>query len=96
MVAGAAAASERQSALPHQSMRDHDHPWTLPLIAWAVLSLILGLSTAQRVDWSQGWIGKAVLLVVLAPIAALLLLLLISVIGVGVMILFERVVLRRK
>lgn len=77
-------------------MRDHDHPWTLPLIGWVALSVTLGLSTARRIDWSLESFGKAVLLTILAPIAGLLLMILISAIGIGVVIAFERVVLRRK
>ena len=77
-------------------MRGHEDSWTLPLVGWASLSLSLGLPWAKRLDWSDGWLGNAVLLVTLAPVAAFVLLLLVSAMGCGVMIAFEWVVLRRK
>ena len=55
---------------------------------------MLGLSWAKRLDWSDGWLANAALLVTLAPVAAFVLLLLVSAIGCGMMIAFERFVLR--
>jgi hypothetical protein len=68
-------------------MRGHD--WTLPLFGWASLSVMLGLSTAKRLDWSDGWLGNTFLLLTLAPVAAFVLLLLVSATGCGVMIAVE-------
>ena len=51
--------------------------------------MMLGLSWAKRLDWSDGWVGNAVLLVTLAPVAGFVLLLLMCAIGCGVMIAFE-------
>ncbi len=77
-------------------MRDHDHPWTAPIIAWLSLSVIIGFSTGESLDWDQHPVIKAVLLVILAPISGLVLLLLASVLLVGIIIAFQRLVLRRR
>ena len=68
----------------------------LPLIAWGFMSVTLALPVARHIDWSHGWLWKAALLITFAPLAALLVLLVMSVVGCGVIILFERAVLGRR
>jgi hypothetical protein len=77
-------------------MRDHDRPWTLLLIGWVFVSVILGLSTARRLDWSHAAWGKGLLLVVLMPVAGLVFLLGISIVWFGVILAVECVARRRK
>ena len=77
-------------------MPNRTHAGILPWIAWGFMSVTLALPASRHIDWSHRWLWKAALLITLAPLAALLVLLLMSVIGCGVIILFERAVLGRR
>lgn len=71
----------------------------LVLFAWAMLALGQGLIIARRWDWSAGWLWKPPLLVALAAAGGLLVLLVVAAVGfvlMGLVELFQRVVLRRK
>jgi hypothetical protein len=60
------------------------------------MSVTFALPVTRHIDWSHGWLWKAALLTTLAPLAAFFVLLLMSVIGCGVIILFEWAVLGRR
>ena len=40
-------------------MRDHNYPWLLPGIAWALCSLVVGLTHARNHGWTGIWIAAA-------------------------------------
>jgi hypothetical protein len=78
-------------------MRDADHPFTLAIIAWALMSALTGISTAQRWGWWGVWLIRAFVLAALAVAAAFALM---SVGAAGMIIWFrwfhERQIRRRR